>query len=77
MSKKKKRTPAISEASTAEHMTHLPNKLHLQACIDGARVQRNKKKYTRKGKSRFDYRKDDSWTGFHFMIMHIFDNCYK
>lgn len=56
-SKRQKKVPAVLEASTSEHMCHLPNKMHLQACIEGARVQRNRKKYTRKGKDRFDARK--------------------
>lgn len=56
-SKRNKKVPAVLEASTPEHMCHLPNKIHLQAYINGARVQRNRKKYTRKGKGRFDARK--------------------
>lgn len=56
-SKRNKKVPTVLEASTPEHMCHLPNKMHLQACINGARVQRNRKKYTRKGKDRFDARK--------------------
>lgn len=28
---------------------HLPNPMHLDACIQGSRVYRNKKKNTRKG----------------------------
>ena len=32
----------------AKHGTHLPNKMHLDACQQGSRVYRNRKKYTRK-----------------------------
>ena len=63
-SKRNKKVPTVLEASTPEHVCHLPNKMHLQACIEGARVQRNRKKYTRKGKDRFDARKFEYWFGF-------------
>lgn len=42
----------------AELLLHVPNPLHLEACKNGSRVYRNKKKYRRKGKDRFDYRKE-------------------
>lgn len=48
MSKKKK------EMTQEQRLCHLPNYLHLDACRQGGRVFRNKKKYTRKGKSRFN-----------------------
>ncbi len=37
----------------------LPNPMHLDACRQGGNIYRNKKKYTRKGKEKFDYRKGD------------------
>lgn len=37
---------------------HLPNPMHLDACQQGSRIFRNRKKYSRKGKDRYDYRKD-------------------
>ena len=50
MSRKKK------DMSQEQRMIHLPNPMHLDACKQGSRVFRNKKKYTRKGKNRFDSR---------------------
>ena len=41
-----------------ERALRIPNKMHLDACRQGGRVFRNKTKYTRKGKSRFDVRKE-------------------
>lgn len=41
-----------------ERSLKLPNLYHLDACRQGGNIYRNKKKYTRKGKSRFDYRKE-------------------
>lgn len=73
-SKRNKKVHVVLEASTSEHMCHLPNKMHLQACIEGARVQRNRKKYTRKGKDRFDARKFEYWFGLFcvfFSLLHI------
>ena len=49
----KKKTYRIEERSLK-----LPNLYHLDACRQGGNIYRNKKKYTRKGKSRFDYRKE-------------------
>lgn len=56
MEKKKK----LQIDTSAKHMSHLPNKVHLAACMEGGRIQRNRKKYTRKEKHRVDYRKYDS-----------------
>lgn len=39
-----------------QRLVHSPSPIHLEACKQGSRVYRNKKKYTRKGKSRFDAR---------------------
>lgn len=51
MSKKK-------EKMTAEQrLVHLPNPMHFSACLEGGRIYKNRKKYTRKGKARFDPRK--------------------
>lgn len=44
--------------SYAERLLHVPNPMHLAACKEGARVYRNKKKYTRKGKEKYNYKKD-------------------
>lgn len=40
-----------------QKLVHSPSKLHLTACQEGSRTFRNRKKYTRKGKERFDARK--------------------
>lgn len=40
-----------------QRLVHSPSPLHLQACMEGSRTFRNRKKYTRKGKERFDARK--------------------
>lgn len=34
---------------------HLPNEMHLQACIRGGNIFRDKKKYTRKEKHKVRY----------------------
>lgn len=52
MSKKKK-----SKMTMEQRMVHAPSPLHLDACRQGSRTFRNKKKYTRKWKERFDARK--------------------
>ena len=44
--------------SFEQRRVHLSNPMHLDACLQGSRVFRNKKKYTRKGKSRYDFRKE-------------------
>lgn len=44
-----------------QRLAHLPNPMHLDACIQGGNVYRNKKKYTRKGKDRFDLKKETSF----------------
>ncbi|WP_373211155.1 hypothetical protein [Holdemanella biformis] len=36
----------------------IPNFMHLDACIQGGNIYKNKKKYTRKGKRKFDYKKE-------------------
>ena len=36
-----------------QRLIHSSSPIHLEACKQGSRVYRNKKKYTRKGKSRF------------------------
>ena len=36
----------------------LPNKMHLQACIDGGSIQRNRKKYNRKVKHKKSFMKE-------------------
>ena len=41
-----------------ERSLKLPNPMHLAACRQGGNIYRNKKKYTRKGKAKFDYRKE-------------------
>lgn len=41
-----------------ERSLKLPNPMHLDACRQGGNIYRNKKKYTRKGKGKFDYRKE-------------------
>lgn len=51
MAKKKKMT-------AEQRLIHSPSPLHLDACIQGGRIFRNKTKYTRKGKSKFDVRKE-------------------
>lgn len=49
--------------SQEQRRVHLPNPMHLQACIEGGRIYRNKKKYTRKGKSKYNpYKDKDTWT---------------
>lgn len=40
-----------------QRLCHLPNELHLAACIKGGNVYRNRKKYTRKGKAKFNLSK--------------------
>lgn len=45
-----------------EMLLHIPNPLHLEACKKGGRIYRNRKKYTRKGKDRFDFRKEQQNT---------------
>ena len=42
----------------AKQGSHLPNAMHLDACRQGGRVYRNRKKYSRKGKARFDVKKE-------------------
>lgn len=42
-----------------KRLCHLPNPMHLEACKKGGKIHRSKKTYTRKGKKRFDYRKED------------------
>ena len=46
----------IMKYDWAKEGLHIPNKMHLDACIQGGNVYRNKKKYTRKGKEKFNYR---------------------
>lgn len=41
-----------------ERSLKIPNKMHLDACRRGGNIYRNKKIYTRKGKSRFDVNKE-------------------
>ena len=41
-----------------ERSLRIPNFMHLDTCIQGGNVYKNKKKYSRKGKSKFDYRKE-------------------
>lgn len=36
----------------------IPNFMHLDACIQGGNIYKNKKKYTRNGKRKFDYKKE-------------------
>lgn len=43
-----------------ERSLKLPNPMHLDACRQGGNIYRNKKKYTRKGKAKFDYKKEVS-----------------
>lgn len=43
--------------SITDRLMHIPNPMHLDACKQGSRITRNKKKYTRKGKQKFDLRK--------------------
>lgn len=45
------------EMTPEQKLVHSPSKLHLTACMEGSRTFRNRKKYTRKGKERFDARK--------------------
>lgn len=52
MKKNKKMTPE-------QRLVHLPNPMHLDACKQGGNIYKDKTKYTRKGKSRFDYRKEN------------------
>lgn len=54
MRKRKKK----NEMSYAETLLHIPNPMHLAACKEGGRVFRDRSKYTRKGKSKYDFRKD-------------------
>lgn len=54
--KKKKNKRASMTAE--QRLIHSPSPLHLDACIQGGRVFRDKTKYTRKGKSKFDVRKE-------------------
>ncbi len=51
-----------------KRLSHLPNPMHLEACKKGGRIHRSKKTYTRKGKKRFDYRKED---GSHFYLYNL------
>lgn len=59
MAKKKMSSKARQKAKMTQQqrMVFLPNPMHLSACQEGAKVYRNRKKYTRKGKERFDARK--------------------
>lgn len=57
MAKKKKNKR--SQMTAEQRLIHSPSPMHLDACQQGGRVFRNKKKYTRKGKERFDPRKWD------------------
>lgn len=61
--RKRMKTKKIKEETYdfAKRGTHLPNKMHLDACQQGSRVYRNRKKYTRKGKCRFSASKELSW----------------
>lgn len=55
MSKKKKK----EEMTYAERLLHIPNPMHLEACKAGGRIYRDRTKYTRKGKDRWDARKEN------------------
>ncbi len=57
MSKKKKNKRA--NMSAEQRLIHSPSPMHLQACIEGGRVFRNKKKYTRKGKAKYSYNENE------------------
>ena len=41
-----------------ERSLRIPNFMHLDTCIQGGNIYKNKNKYSRKGKSKFDYRKE-------------------
>lgn len=50
MKKKKNRRMNMS---LEERLIHSPNPMHLSACMEGCKVFRNRKKYTRKGKEKY------------------------
>lgn len=41
----------------AEKLLHIANPMHLEACKSGGRVYKNRKKYSRKAKHKYDYKK--------------------
>lgn len=44
--------------SPEKRLIYSPSPMHLDACRQGGRIFKNKKKYSRKGKSRFDLKKE-------------------
>lgn len=53
MSKKKK--TKSTNTSQGQLLLHIPNPMHLQACIKGGRIFKDKSKYTRKQKHKASY----------------------
>lgn len=49
----------MSVSKMEKRLCHLPSPMHLEACKKGGTIYRSKKTYTRKGKSRFDARKEE------------------
>lgn len=54
----KKRKNKRATMTAEQRLIHSPSPMHLDACIQGSRVFRDKTKYTRKGKSKYDYRRE-------------------
>lgn len=44
--------------SQEQRLIHLPNPMHLDACRQGGNIYRDRTKYSRKGKDKFDQRKE-------------------
>lgn len=51
----KKETIKISKEEMNNRLVHSPSPMHLQACLRGAQVHKNKKKYSRKEKHKKGY----------------------
>lgn len=51
----KKEVIKISKEEMNHKMVHSPNPMHVQNMMQGGKVHRNKKKYTRKEKHRKNY----------------------
>lgn len=51
----KKETIKISKEEMNKKLVNSPNPLHMEACLRGSQVYKNKKKYTRKEKYKKDW----------------------
>lgn len=56
MSKKKKKNMKMEQ-----RLCHLPNHMHLDACIQGGNIYRDRTVYSRKGKEKFNLKKELSF----------------